>query len=457
MVVAAVTASGPEGFVKIRLIPMAGRERYAFGSFLLEVSERRLARGGEVLALAPKALDLLIALVRRSGHLVTKAELLDTVWANAFVEEGVVAVHVAAVRKALGDNRRDPRYIQTVSRSGYRFIGDLACLDNGETRSAPAGEDRELVGRGRFHLLTASRGDVPKALSAYRAAAERDPGYAAAHAGVALACCAQAELRLADPTQAYSEARSAALRAIAMDAGCADAQVALGVVLFLGDWNWYAAERCFQRAIQLSPHHTEAYLLYGRLLEALGRLPEALEMKLRALERDPLSPTVHLQIALSHWNQRRYDDVIAWANKTLALDDKHLLAREYLAGAYWAKGDADGHMRENLAHAAAYGVPDSVLEPMRAAYAAGGRRGAIAHALADAERHGQSLPAVQLALMHAELGEMDVAFAHLDRAIDMRDPSLVHLAVAPQWDALRADPRFAARLDRLGLTRIDGD
>jgi hypothetical protein len=54
--------------------------------------------------------------------------------------------------------------------------------------------------------------------------------------------------------------------------------------------------------------------------------------------------------------------------------------------------------------------------------------------------------------LHSQAGDLDAAFEHLDRAIDSRDPALVHLAVAPQWDGLRADPRLAVRLTRMGLS-----
>jgi hypothetical protein len=63
----------------------------------------------------------------------------------------------------------------------------------------------------------------------------------------------------------------------------------------------------------------------------------------------------------------------------------------------------------------------------------------------------QSAPAMQLAILHAEIGEMDEAFRHLDCAIASHDPALVHLAVAPQWDNLRADSRFTECLARMGL------
>ena len=95
---------------------MAGHARYEFGEFLLEPSQRRLTRRGEAVALPPKAYDVLLALVKRRGELVTKRELLDAVWPSTFVEEGILAVHVSGLRRALGEGA-----IETVARSGYRF------------------------------------------------------------------------------------------------------------------------------------------------------------------------------------------------------------------------------------------------------------------------------------------------------------------------------------------------
>jgi tetratricopeptide (TPR) repeat protein len=227
--------------------------------------------------------------------------------------------------------------------------------------------------------------------------------------------------------------------------------VALGVVLFLSDWNWHAAERSFQRALALSPDHSEAYVLYGRLLEAVGRPQEGLEMKLKALQRDPHSPAVHLQIALAYWNQRRFHECIDWANRTLTLDPDHLLAREYLAGAYWAMGDFDRHMTENLRHAESFGMPPEPLERLRDAYRTGGRRGVIDYTLSQLSAADAAPALVQLALLHGEAGHLDDAFQYLNRAIDEFDPSLVHLAVAPQWDCLRSDPRFIGCLRRIGF------
>jgi tetratricopeptide (TPR) repeat protein len=308
-----------------------------------------------------------------------------------------------------------------------------------------------LVGRGRFYLLSFSMFEIPKSVEAFRAAIELDPTYAPAHAGLALACCLQAALRVAPPAEAYQEARAAALRALAMDDACADAQVALGTVLFFSEWNWAGAERSLRRALQLNPNHTEAYLVYGQLLDAIGKLEEGLNTKLKALERDPFSALVHLQISMSYWNQRRYDCAIDWANKALELDPRHPHAREHLAGAYWKKGDSDRFMAENIKHAELHGVLPEALEGLKQVYAAEGRAGMLKLALQRASRQPQAFPAMQLALLQGEMGNMDAAFLQLERAIESRDPALVHLAVGPQWDTLREDPRFNQCLSRMGL------
>jgi TolB-like protein len=98
-------------------------EAYTFDDFTLEVAERRLAKGAEDIALPPKAFELLVALIRNSERLMTKDELLALIWPHATVEEGILAVHVSTLRKALGDTSDSPAFIQTVARAGYRFIG----------------------------------------------------------------------------------------------------------------------------------------------------------------------------------------------------------------------------------------------------------------------------------------------------------------------------------------------
>ena len=83
-------------------------------------------------------------------------------------------------------------------------------------------------------------------------------------------------------------------------------------------------------------------------MEALGELPRGLELKLQGLECDSTSALAHVLIAVSFWNQRRYDDVIVWVNKALDRDPRHLLARELLVGAYAKKGDFERQIEEDV-------------------------------------------------------------------------------------------------------------
>ena len=99
---------------------------YVFGPFLLDDSERRLLREGRIIALTPKALDLLCILVESSGRLVTKEQLLLALWPDTFVEESSLNRCVSVLRKALGDDRNGQRYIETVPKRGYRFVAPVA-------------------------------------------------------------------------------------------------------------------------------------------------------------------------------------------------------------------------------------------------------------------------------------------------------------------------------------------
>src|SRR5262245_39531788 len=103
-------------------------ERYEFDAFRLNVADRVLTKENQAIQLTPKAFDTLVALVRNSGHVVDKDTLLKEVWPDTFVEEGVLAVNIAAIRKALSDGDEGPSYIETVPRRGYRFIGEVHAL-----------------------------------------------------------------------------------------------------------------------------------------------------------------------------------------------------------------------------------------------------------------------------------------------------------------------------------------
>src|SRR5262249_13550713 len=148
-------------------------------------------------------------------------------------------------------------------------------------------------------------------------------------------------------------------------------------------------------------------------------------------------------IAGSYWNQHNYDEAIAWASKALDIDPRHLLAREFLAGAYWKQGNLERLLATNIRQAEVFGVPAEELSRLKRVcaelqtiFATAGHKGLTDYMLKHMPEGGGSI-AVQRAVLCAAAGELDAAFENLDRAIAGRDPALVHLAVAPQWDSLR--------------------
>ena len=118
------------------------QEIYEFGPFRLEPAERTLLRDGAVVALTPKVFDMLVILVRNSGHLLDKDELIRSLWPDSFVEEGNLSNNIFVLRKALGNDRE---YIETVPRRGYRFVGAVRQLPNAEK---PPSEPSEFQNAG---------------------------------------------------------------------------------------------------------------------------------------------------------------------------------------------------------------------------------------------------------------------------------------------------------------------
>src|SRR3954470_18930435 len=100
-------------------------EDYQFGPFRLLVDQRELSAHGIPISLGQRAFDILLALVSRHGHLVTKDELMDEVWPGVIVEENNIQVHISALRKVLGTDGDPKRYLVTVPGRGYRFVAPV--------------------------------------------------------------------------------------------------------------------------------------------------------------------------------------------------------------------------------------------------------------------------------------------------------------------------------------------
>src|ERR1700687_1303099 len=104
---------------------MQAQQIYEFGPFRLDLGEHRLLRDDQVLRLTPKALQTLALLIQNSGHLVQKDELIGRIWSDSVVEDCNLNVIIHTLRKTLGDDPANSKYIETVSKRGYRFVADV--------------------------------------------------------------------------------------------------------------------------------------------------------------------------------------------------------------------------------------------------------------------------------------------------------------------------------------------
>lgn len=104
-------------------VRLKAKHLYAFGSYRLDAEECVLLRDGQPVNLPPKDLETLLVLVERAGHIVEKEELLERVWPGVFVEESNLARHIFNLRQVLGDSPDGRKYIETIPKRGYRFVG----------------------------------------------------------------------------------------------------------------------------------------------------------------------------------------------------------------------------------------------------------------------------------------------------------------------------------------------
>ena len=136
---------------------MTPNELYNFGSYSLDISSRTLTRSGEVVTLAPKTFDLLALLVKSNGRLLSKSELMGSLWPDTFVEEANLSFQISSLRKALGEDGVE--WIETVPKHGYRFRGEVQgpARQNHEVRASRVAEEHLPPGKkGRLWAIAAA-------------------------------------------------------------------------------------------------------------------------------------------------------------------------------------------------------------------------------------------------------------------------------------------------------------
>jgi serine/threonine protein kinase/tetratricopeptide (TPR) repeat protein len=306
--------------------------------------------------------------------------------------------------------------------------------------------------KGRFFFAKLSEPALRRSLDLFQQALLQDPALARAYAGIADAWCNLADDWVA-PDDAYPRAKGAAERALQREPELAEAMTSLGKVLGWHEWKFAEAEAQLARAVASAPNYAEAHYVHGTLLPAVGRLHDAIDTMRKALVLDPLS--VHY----SEWLARfllfdlDYDAAIAQGERTMEMDEICHRAQHYVGAAYLGKGDPQaaltwfrrGQMLERAPRAW-----DAMIVRALAALGQRDEANEILRRLEEESRR-QYLRGEIISTAYAAVGDLDKAFACLERAYQERSAGLLYLKLDPGYEALRGDARYDDLVKRIGL------
>ena len=305
-------------------------------------------------------------------------------------------------------------------------------------------EAYEAYLKGRYFWNKRTEKDVRKSTEYFEQATRLDPDYALAYAGLAESNIVLAGYRILPPTEAFPRVRTAALKALELDEALAEAHVSLGALKWEYEWDKSASEKEYRRAIELNPNDATAHQWYAEELAATGRGYEALAEIKRARELDPVSLPISLVEGWILYLGRHYDQAINQYRKTLEMDSTYPLAHLYLGRALVQEGDFDQAIIECQTAVRLSDSHPFHLAWLGYAYAMSGKRNeaiGLLHQLEALSRQ-RYVPSHDIAALQAGLGQHSEAIAWLKKAYDERSQAVLQVAVEPEFDLLRQDPRL---------------
>jgi DNA-binding winged helix-turn-helix (wHTH) protein/Tfp pilus assembly protein PilF len=454
----------------------------------------REGRGGA--RLAPQPLRVLVELYDHAGEIVTRDHLVKVLWPTGIVDfDNGLNVVVRKLRVALEDVGDTPRYIETLTKVGYRFIGKTATsadpalqtimrmsrraqlalvlsvaavglavagawwwsfheraaagatIAGTRARHAPSVRAQELY---LDALHQRSRRDIDThviARETLEAATREDPRFAQAWAALAEIYSVEILRQDTTPAEGLPKARAAAHRAIELDDSLAASHFVLGQIYMDHDKNFAAAEREYLRAKQIDDRSGRLWHHYAMLLGQTGRIDEAFAAIRRARELEPMTLLYAANYGLLLFEARRYDEAVAFLRPVIEANPKFDQARSILARALLATGDPGGALSQLEARASS-GLFQSDLGVV---YAKLGRRD---DALREIERlreralAGFSV-AYEIASIYTALGDLDEGCKYLALSVEDRSTLANWMRLDPRIDPLRGRQCFADTEARL--------
>lgn len=490
---------------------------YEFGLFRIDTEERRLLHDGKPISLTAKVFDLLLVLVENKGHTLGKEELMRRVWADTFVEENNLSRNISMLRKTLGDDLQDPRFIKTVPKRGYRFEPDVRELWE---------DEQELIVERRTNYVVSIRDTTRKESDAWSSVLRYQVGLSLLITGILIGGLAwafgpvrmnettpswitennlrgtrnagafelyergrelwqnrsasglhEATLLLEhavekDPNFALAHAALAdayafdarnwrraedvARRAIQLDGRLGEPYASIGFVKLFWEWNPGEAEIHFKKAAALSPDYATAHQWYAINLAAVAQFNEALTEIERALELEPNSVAINADMCHILYFLRRYDDAEAQCSRALAMDGNSFNAHSYLYMVYTAQGKYPQAIEEFIKREQLSANNASIpadFEELRTAFDRGGIEAFWRKQIRHRERFSNAC-GYTVAWYHAQLDNKDAALHCLQAAYENREFEFVLFFADPVFRKFVDDPRYVELAERWISSRL---
>jgi len=353
------------------------------------------------------------------------------------VLEGEIAGEIAdEIQLTLGDNRqhKDVAAKPSLSREQYgAYDSYLKGLYFWNKRTVP---------------------DFQQAIEYFQQAIAQDSSYAPAYAGLADSYALLGGYNQGFQSDLMPKARAAALRALELDKGLAEAHTALALIVQNYDFDWVSAETEFQRAIQLNPNYATAHHWYAEHLALLGRFDEAFRESERARQLDPLSLIIATDNGAILYFSRQYDRAIEQFRAVLAMEPSYprgsIVVHAYEQKGMFAEAMAEVEKRRS-------GDPDNPWYAWSFAekayiYGHSGKPAEARRALDSLQQIYRRHPADAYGMVWAWSGvDKEQTLAWLEKAYTQHSNAVTTLKVEPAFDWLRSDPRFQDLMRRVRL------
>jgi tetratricopeptide (TPR) repeat protein len=337
-------------------------------------------------------------------------------------------------------------------------------LTSGGTTAGKAGahqvtpESEELYLKGIYYWHNRTPESLTQAVDYFTQAIVRDRDNAEAYVGLANCYNLLREYSTMPESEAYPRAIAAAKAAIALDDSLSGAHSSLGFAEFYWQWDVAGAQKEFQRALELDPKSVNAHHWYATMLMSLGRMKESLAEIEKAQQLDPQSTSILADKGLIMYSAGTKEQAIAQLKQMESSEPNFLSPHNYLAGIYFDERDYHHYLAESKT-AGTLQHDEQRLKIVAAAekgLAASGAHGMLAEMLkvqrglyADGK-----IPAYDLALTYARLGEKQETLEYLQVAYTKHEGSLLAIRTEPAFDGLHKEEAFRRLLEEIGLPPV---